>query len=1164
MKKLGSLFVVAAVMATTVVAAAQTPASGATCDVVPVLRDITVNQGVGSYERLAQGKDTLVRLFLSLPSCAASDATISIRPAATTLTASDTGRQLAAVAPVSPAAATPIEAWKTVPSPDHAGHPKFVVQGRSLTHPLGQGFTAGFTASLAYTAKANKNAPAVDGLLAIAKAPNGSVITKTVERTVNPMRVLVVAMGDASKDYGTQLTADGIKALENGMIALGRTLPVAEGVGPLAGASTAGVRFTLTPTIFDIGNSGLRLMQNGRFCGTAENFDAMKGPLATFLTEWNVANPTAPADRVVGIADEAIAGGGDNGCADGYATVKGSVGWVRAVYDRAGVPSTTGALLAMELGHTLGLVPTNRDGFASTYHSPNVAADGTAVDRAYNLTTRGFLESDRTVMRITAGWDNVTTVFEPVDWSFASCAVGGTVTTECVQHASHDVTAGAEPEPVFVMAGTISHNAAGHVAVVDESHSGTGRPTPPGEDPHVTFVQTTPTRTLTHNVPVRYGETAHTHETDTGGEGHDAHTGSGSFRIAVPLDPTSTKVELRAGTQVLFTEHKTVAPQVVSAKATETIVDAQNVSASPADDDQHASLSPGGELLAWSVGGNVIVASVDDPAKRLTVANATQPALGGRYNDTSAVHPLAFVRDGDVFVMDVDFGPSTPTGDTPVEAYDASPAPGIKLSASHPAWAQDNSRLAFAVNGDILMLDLVALVGQLPCDSAGIRLCRASPVATTPAIEQWPTWSQAVAEPDRLVYTAGNDIVRREVRLGNNPLDPSQAQRVVEAAQEPAMGRATVAFRYRDPLRAGIWTLDTTDPAAQAKQVTSGPSDARPALAGATGGELAFDRPAVAGAPRDVFLGRRRVVIDVTGTDPDGDLQGLKATILVSCGADRRPIAVSLEPYKVEGQLAHFRYEWDPIFGCAAGDLEVLMSDGFSQSLPKSAGRVGGGTAPTPAIASPLPGTLSRLGDVVAASGTAVDAEDRTVADSGLRWELTRSGSVVQQWTGPRRDLVGLAPGFYTLKLSATDSSNRTAVTSSTFRVLDEWVALRRGTADFDPDTLNLPSNGLPVTITINVAGLAAIDPASVRLMEIDGIDVSSNDRFKQIAWSRSGDTAVAKFDRQALEAFIASPDHHSMIGRRIDITVGGRTPSGSADPWRFTAGDSTFVSRSH
>src|SRR5438874_3249666 len=76
------LAVVAALLAALPLVAAAQPASAAGCAtgaLVPVLRDVTANQGLGSYARLTRGKETLFRAYLSLPQCAAgTSATIQL------------------------------------------------------------------------------------------------------------------------------------------------------------------------------------------------------------------------------------------------------------------------------------------------------------------------------------------------------------------------------------------------------------------------------------------------------------------------------------------------------------------------------------------------------------------------------------------------------------------------------------------------------------------------------------------------------------------------------------------------------------------------------------------------------------------------------------------------------------------------------------------------------------------------------------------------------------------------------------------------------------------------------------------------------------------------------------------------------------------------------
>src|SRR5438034_8917890 len=52
-----------------------------TCALTPVLLDTTINQGLQSYPQLVRGKETLVRFYFGLPSCAASGNAIQVNSA---------------------------------------------------------------------------------------------------------------------------------------------------------------------------------------------------------------------------------------------------------------------------------------------------------------------------------------------------------------------------------------------------------------------------------------------------------------------------------------------------------------------------------------------------------------------------------------------------------------------------------------------------------------------------------------------------------------------------------------------------------------------------------------------------------------------------------------------------------------------------------------------------------------------------------------------------------------------------------------------------------------------------------------------------------------------------------------------------------------------------
>ena len=108
------------------------------------------------------------------------------------------------------------------------------------------------------------------------------------------------------------------------MTTLSRTWPVPAGVADLS-ATTGGIRYTINPTLLDIGAffttdaSGTRA-----FCGSAANFDVIKGVLAQYLQSWNTANPARTADVVLGAVWSGISFSSTNtsiACAEGMASV---------------------------------------------------------------------------------------------------------------------------------------------------------------------------------------------------------------------------------------------------------------------------------------------------------------------------------------------------------------------------------------------------------------------------------------------------------------------------------------------------------------------------------------------------------------------------------------------------------------------------------------------------------------------------------------------------------------------------------------------------------------------------------------------------------------------------------------------------------------------------
>jgi Tol biopolymer transport system component len=510
------------------------------CGLVPQLRDVTVNQGVGTYPRLARGKETLVRFFLSTPRCA--DADDSVRITGGAMTVSQGTTTLGTVTTPTPGLVPtfpPLTPFATSPSPDSSGDPIFVVPGNVLApSSTTAAFTATFRATLRYESRTSPNATPTTGSVTFSQTPQGTSISREVERRTNALRILVVPMGDPTRLFASQFSEAARGAVQQGLATVSRVFPVPAGVTELSG--NGGLRYTILPSLLDL----RPWLVNGVFCGTGENYNGFKGLLAQFLRTWNSAPTNPPADRVLGVVDAAISLGGERGCAEGMASVGATEAWARA--KPGGTPSDTGALMAMELGHSLGLVPPERDSLFNPFHSSHQQADDTAPDRGYNSQLRAFLPDDRNAMLLSGTWNERNVLLEPDDWAFLLCALGGS-TGGCPAPGSVGSAVNVGAEPTFVISGTTTGTAAG--TSVTESYFRLGVPrTEPAPGSEYRLVQ------LAGASAVRDDGVL----VETVGSEHDDQPSSvdevaiGLFSAAVPFDTRATRIELRRGSAVLY------------------------------------------------------------------------------------------------------------------------------------------------------------------------------------------------------------------------------------------------------------------------------------------------------------------------------------------------------------------------------------------------------------------------------------------------------------------------------------------------------------------------------------------------------------------------------------------------------------------------------------
>ena len=272
-----------------------------TCNLVPQLRDVTVNQGVGAYSPLVNGKETLVRFYLSMPSCAGSGASIQIT-AGTLRSPGGASGTISAPTPVPQSTAYPIvAAFTAAPMADSTGDPKFVVPGAMVSRDCvhRQLLDDALLSLQGDEVRPVRRGPA-DPVLELPDWRRNAAS----DRPSNALGVLFVPMGDGTKTYSTQWTAAAQQALQDGMTAaVAREYPLPAGIGNLGG--TGGLRYMVTPTLLDLKRLNL-LDADGKFCGTGLNYDLIKAELAQFRLSHNTANPNAQANRVVGVIDPAV------------------------------------------------------------------------------------------------------------------------------------------------------------------------------------------------------------------------------------------------------------------------------------------------------------------------------------------------------------------------------------------------------------------------------------------------------------------------------------------------------------------------------------------------------------------------------------------------------------------------------------------------------------------------------------------------------------------------------------------------------------------------------------------------------------------------------------------------------------------------------------------
>ncbi|CAA9269317.1 MAG: Cytochrome c551/c552 [uncultured Blastococcus sp.] len=145
-------------------------------------------------------------------------------------------------------------------------------------------------------------------------------------------------------------------------------------------------------------------------------------------------------------------------------------------------------------------------------------------------------------------------------------------------------------------------------------------------------------------------------------------------------------------------------------------------------------------------------------------------------------------------------------------------------------------------------------------------------------------------------------------------------------------------------------------------------------------------------------------------------------------------------------------------------------------------------TAPVPQISTPAAGATWKVGDTIAFSGSASDAEDGSVPDGSLFWEVVLQHCPaechphpVQSWTGAGGSFVAPDheyPSHLELRLTATDTRGQTGTTSRRLDPQTVAITLASQPAGLQL-TLGQRTAAAPVTGTFIVGGTASLSAIS-------------------------------------------------------------------------------------
>lgn len=1137
-----------------------------------------------TYSQLARGKSAMVKVFLTKKqNC--DNAAITVTGGTVTVNGSSFGV-------ANTAAFTELPVYGAGTLSDHSGDPLFRVLGTALN----PGSTAAdgtssstFAVSVTYSSS--------DGTTGTVSQET----SRTISRPVHPLRVLVVPMGDARKDFRefNFPAPDADAAVHTAMQAFQRMFPLADGIGK-ADETTGGLRYSIAPSdqLVDLGPhlEGTEIVSyvdaNGRFCGAGDSFAYIQSELAQARILWNGEHPLTPVDRVLGVVWQgASLGPSTDGafCAEGWAGFNGAEAWARLVPSSSQGHSLSGSLLGLETHHTFGGRSPD-DGGTAEYHSTSEEADA-GSNRSYDTGRLAYVPVDESVMTYTSlDWHEDNTLLEAKDWAHALCVM------------TNDFTATGEVSTDCAPSSTLSAPSTGANGALYLAGRTDGTPEQTKMHTYVKSVGQDESVRSSKYVVRFFGPELLGDRPQTGAQfvpftsGHSHHSGTTAGGGTSEFDHIDAALKVPVGTQnfelrsidaatgaetVLYTRELDQAPQVNEVRRTPASQRTAYVATPVAE--SGADISPDGKYVAWrdQEDGVHIRRTTDTTGPDTVIADAYQPAWSNS-NDR-----LAVLVGGSVILLELDT--SAASGPPAVRSqrtlYEPPLVGGVNVDiALHPTWSPDDTQLAVSLDGDsIHVLDTTG--GQVDCSKENAIGCRAL-VENQPS--DWPAWSPPLkgAPGGLIAYQRDNpDSVEPTIFT----LDPA-AQTVEQtprlAGREPAWGGGRLA--YADSR--GIATVSDTTFDGE-RRVLSEPGDYWPSLT-RDGSIVAYTGQTLE-TQQDIYLvrggGEERTQLVATDDNP----QHLSLDAFVDCGGSRYPVLSAVPPDRIDGGVAY----WDNLPAsdspCSDGARILRITDGYQTDEAPDETPVVDVSAASVGVLAPRPGDVFTQRQTVPLRATATgrDGEPRPVtfrlAGPGVDLTYESASSIA---TSVESQI--LPVGDYTLTVSATDGAEtveqvvpisveqdadgdgiglsdelghacfpadpdhdpRTAVDDydgDTLRGRDDpepCSSAFNATVGFDPQSVKLGSSGTQLTVSFSSPDLPAslIRNTDASLVRVGGHPAS----IAAVSATVTGDHSVElKFDRQAYERFAVE---HGLTSGKVDVLVRVASGAGSflgADP---------------